>query len=163
MGIVLKQILYPTDFSELSLKALCYAAGFARSFNAQLHCIHVIDEAYQYWGGLSPESVPVMPPMEELDRIGRQQLAAFADRHLQDLQPPAVQEVLYGRPFLEITQYAQDHKIDLIVIATHGRAGLSHALLGSTAEKVVRKAPCPVLTVRDPEHDFVTDDTGSRG
>jgi nucleotide-binding universal stress UspA family protein len=162
MSIVLKQILYPTDFSELSLKALRYAVSFARAYQARLHCIHVIDEAYAYWGGLSPESVPVVPPVEEMGRIGRQQLDTFAAAHLADVKPPAAVDVLYGRPFVEITQYAREHKIDLIVIATHGRSGLSHALLGSTAEKVVRKAPCPVLTVRDSEHDFITEDEPRR-
>jgi nucleotide-binding universal stress UspA family protein len=66
-----------------------------------------------------------------------------------------VTSVLSGRPFLEIIRYAKETTCELIVIATHGRSGVMHALMGSTAEKVVRKAPCPVLTVRTGEHDFV--------
>jgi nucleotide-binding universal stress UspA family protein len=66
-----------------------------------------------------------------------------------------VQETREGPPFLEIVRYAQEGDIDLIVMGTHGRTGLAHALMGSVAEKVVRKAPCPVLTVRHPEHEFV--------
>jgi nucleotide-binding universal stress UspA family protein len=61
-----------------------------------------------------------------------------------------------GRPYVEITEAAQELKVDLLILATHGHTGLKHVLLGSTAERVVRHAPCPVLTVRDPEHDFVT-------
>ena len=66
-----------------------------------------------------------------------------------------VKVVRQGPPFLEIVRYAQEANIDLIVLGTHGRGGLAHMLLGSVAEKVVRKAPCPVLTVRHPEHEFV--------
>ena len=66
-----------------------------------------------------------------------------------------VRELRKGSPFLEIVRYAKDKNIDLIVLGTHGRSGLSHVLLGSVAERVVRKAPCPVLTVRHPEHEFV--------
>jgi nucleotide-binding universal stress UspA family protein len=66
-----------------------------------------------------------------------------------------VSEAVVGRPFMEILGYAKDRHVDLIVIGTHGRSGLRHVLLGSVAERVVRKAPCPVLTIRHPEHDFV--------
>ncbi len=155
MKIEIKSILYPTDFSDLSLKALKYAVSFADAYGARLHCIHVIDEAYQYWMSLGPESVPVGPAVEDLSALAKEQLSKFAESHLGGLTPRPVTEVLVGRPFVEINQYAKDHGIDLIVIATHGRSGLTHALMGSTAEKVIRKAPCPVLSIRDPEHDFV--------
>ena len=155
MKINLKNILYPTDFSELSLKACKYAMSFAQSYQAQLHCIHVVDEAYQYWVSLGPESVPVGPPPEDLTGLAEKRLEEFKNANLAGLKSPAITEALFGRPFLQICEYAKDKQIDLIVIATHGRSGISHALMGGTAEKVVRKAPCPVLTVRDPEHDFV--------
>ena len=64
-------------------------------------------------------------------------------------------EVGVRAPFTEIIRFAKDKDIDLIVMGTHGHTGLAHVLLGSVAEKVVRKAPCPVLTVRHPEHEFV--------
>ena len=69
------------------------------------------------------------------------------------LRADAITKVLHGRPYKEISQYAQEMLIDLIVMATHGRGGLAHALLGSTADKVVHNAPCPVLTVRATEDD----------
>jgi nucleotide-binding universal stress UspA family protein len=72
-----------------------------------------------------------------------------------DEKHTVVRELRKGSPFLEIVRYAKDKNIDLIVLGTHGRSGLSHVLLGSVAERVVRKAPCPVLTVRHPEHEFV--------
>ena len=155
MKIDLKNILYPSDFSELSLKALQYATSFAGAYEAQLHCIHVVDEGYQYWMSLGPESVPIGPSIDELTQLAEKHLGDFKASHLAGLHREAITQVLYGRPYVEICQYARDSRTDLIVLATHGRGGLSHALMGGTAEKVVRKAPCPVLTVRDPEHDFV--------
>ncbi len=153
--IDLKNILYPTDFSDLSLKACKYAVSFTEAHQAQLHCIHVVDEAYQYWVSLGPESIPMGPPAEDLTGLAEKQLTEFKSSHLGGLKKEPITEALFGRPFVRICDYARDQHIDLIVIATHGRSGISHALMGSTAEKVVRKAPCPVLTVRDPEHDFV--------
>ena len=70
-----------------------------------------------------------------------------------DLQ--VIRRVAQGHPFVELVRYAKDNAIDLIVVGTHGRGAIAHILLGSVAEKVVRKAPCPVLVVREPEHDFV--------
>jgi len=157
MKIQLTNILYPTDFSELSLKALKYAVSFAEAYTARLHCIHVVDEAYQYWMSLGPESVPLGPAADDLTGMARDQLRQFEQAQLCGLKIEVATEVLFGRPYVEICQYASDHQIDLIVIATHGRSGISQAFMGSTAEKVVRKAPCPVLTVRDPEHDFVSE------
>lgn len=157
MNIEIKNILYPTDFSELSLKALDYARSFAAAYAATLHCIHVVDEAYQYWMTLGPESVPVGPSPDHLNEMADNQLHEFVDKFLRDRADSVITAVRMGSPYLEIAQYAREQHIDLIVIATHGRSGLSHALIGSTAEKVVRKAPCPVLTVRDPEHDFIKD------
>jgi len=65
-------------------------------------------------------------------------------------------KIVIGRPFVEIVQYAKDEAIDMIIIATHGRSGLQHVLMGSVVDRVVRKAPCPVLVVRSQEHEFLT-------
>ncbi len=156
--IQIKKILFPTDFSLLSIAALKYAVQFARDYKATLHIVHVVDEAYQYWISMSPSTVPVGAPMvQDVVRSARQGL----DRMIGERLPgglEVVSEVLIGRPFAEIVKYAADKQIDLIVIGTHGRGGLSQMLLGSVAEKVVRKAPCPVLTVHHPEHEFVLKD-----
>jgi len=154
-GIELHQILYPTDFSDLSLYALRYACDFARSHGAALHCLHVVDEAYQYLATMGPDSITIGPPPDDLVEAAWSQMSDFVTRHLSGMPFPVKSAVMIGRPFMEIIRYAREQKIDMIVIATHGRTGLKHVLLGSVAEKVVRKAPCPVLTIRHPGQAFV--------
>lgn len=153
--IKISRILFPSDFSDLSLQALKYARSFSEAYAAELHLIHVVDEASMYWMAMGPNSLPVGPSTEELVDVSREELKRFVQEHLSDLKPPLVTGVEVGRPFMEIIRYARENVIDLIVIGTHGRSGLKHVLLGSVAEKVVRKAPCPVLTIRHPEHEFV--------
>jgi nucleotide-binding universal stress UspA family protein len=148
-----RRILYATDFSELSAYALKHAAYLAQKCGAQLHCLYVVDDSYQYWMTFELATVPAGPPVAEL--------VATAEGHLKDFlaeRLPAGLEfhahVLHGRPFVEIIRYARDEHMDLIVVGTHGRTGLRHVLMGSVADKVVRKSPCPVLTVRHPDHPF---------
>jgi len=155
VGIKISKVLYPTDFSETALHALKYAREFTETFDAHLHCVHVVDEAYQYWTAMGPESVPVGVAAEDLLSIAEEQMQGFADEYLVGLKYVPVTKVLVGSPFKEVITYARDNTIDVIVVGTHGRSGLSWMLMGSTAEKIVRKAPCPVLTVRHPEHEFV--------
>ena len=148
----LKKILVPVDFSDFSLKALKYAARFAEQFGATLVLVHVV-EPVRY-----PESVIIPPEMEEANRerlkLARASLAAFVKKQVPaGIATESVTRL--GHPFSEISAAAKDFDVDLIVIATHGHTGLKHLLLGSTAERVVRLAPCPVLTVRDREHEFV--------
>jgi len=153
--IKMAKILYPTDFSELSTYALRYALSFAHAYQAKLHCLHVVDEAYQYWTAMGPNSVPVGPATEDILQSARKEMDSFAGEHLQDAEVEVITDVVLGRPFMEIIQYARKQCIDLIVLATHGRTGLTHVLLGSVAERVVRKSPCPVLTIRHPQHEFI--------
>lgn len=155
MSIQFSNILVPTDFSELSAPATTYAKGLAGAFNAQLHCLHVVDDAFQYWSAIGPESLPIGPPPDEMMELGRKRLDKFAGEYFADTLPSVIQHVAYGRPFAEIIAYAKENKIDLIVLGTHGRGAIAHALLGSTTEKVVRKAPCAVLTVRSSSQPFV--------
>jgi len=152
--ITIERVLFPSDFSELSLHGLKYARGFAEMYGTPLHVIHVVDEAAQYWMAMGPNSLPVGPTCEELVDISKKELEKFVAEHLADLKVPLVTSVLAGRPFMEIIRYAREKDIGLLVIGTHGRSGLTHVLLGSVAEKVVRKAPCPVLTIRHPDHEF---------
>lgn len=147
--IKLKKILYPTDFSESSLAALPYALSFARDFKARLILMHVVNEQI-FSEGLS------LPRLSAPEALG-QELAAEADRQLRMLIPAGERAgldvehvILRGMPFLEVIRYAKANDVDLIVIGTHGRSGMEHIIFGSTAEKVVRKAPCPVLSVRPP-------------
>ncbi len=152
--IKLAKILYPTDFSDLSLVALKYAKSFAKQYGAQLHCISVVDEGYQYWLALGPEGVPMAIDIDQLIESHRKRMSEFVAEHLSDVDG-LITKVITGKPFVEIVEYAKEQAIDMIVLATHGRSGLSHILLGSVAERVVRKAPCPVLTCRPGEHEFV--------
>ena len=153
--VEIKKILYPTDFSEQAACALPYARDLARRFGSELHCLHVLDEAYQYWAGAGESAVPTVVSEEELLSSARRQMDEFVAKHFGPEREGLVCELVLGRPFLEIIHYAQENEIDLIVIATHGRGALASMLLGSVTEKVVRKAPCPVLTVRYPGHKFV--------
>ena len=148
-----KKILYATDFSDLSAWALDTAVYLARVCSAELHCLHVLDDSYQYWLTMESVAVPAVPSTEELVKAAEKQLETFVKDRVPE-ERHAVRAVLTGRPFLEIIHYARGQNIDLIVLGTHGRSGLSHVLMGSVAEKVVRKSPCAVLTVRNPNHPF---------
>lgn len=150
-----EKILFPTDFSELSRAALRHARELVEAFDADLHCLHVVDDAYQYWSAMGPESIPVGPPPEDLLELARTRMDQFRNEHLAGLKKEPITHVTMGRPFAEIIAYARENEICLIVMGTHGRGALAHVLLGSTTEKVVRKAPCAVMTVRAPDHDFV--------
>ena len=92
--------------------------------------------------------------MDDLWEPSLVRLEKFVGEHLRPQVPEVVSRQVSGRPFVEIIRYAKEHEIDLIVIATHGHSGLTSMLLGSVTEKVVRKSPCPVLTVRTPGHEF---------
>jgi len=154
MAMQFKNVLFPTDFSALSVHALTHAASLVETFESQLHCIYVVDDANFYWTAFGPEAVPLGPPVDELVTQARLRMERFAGEHLRAFQPPPVTDVRVGRPFAEIIAYAREKQVDLIVMGTHGRGAIAHALLGSTTEKVVRKAPCAVLTVRSPDHQF---------
>jgi nucleotide-binding universal stress UspA family protein len=143
-----RKILVPTDFSETSEHALAYARVIAQSLDATFHLLHVIlDANWQPWS-MDTSGVDVRQLMGTWE--------AQAQERLTKLRPDETTVVVtkVGHPFLEIIRYAKAHDIDLIVMGTHGRGAIEHMLLGSVAEKVVRKAPCPVLTVRHPEHRF---------
>ena len=153
----LSRILVPLDFSACSLKALQYAVPFARQFHASLTLLNVVQVAYPT--GEFGVIEPVMP-QGELEEASRQQLAALALAHV-GAQVPVAVLVRVGQPAEETVQAARDMAANLIIISTHGHTGLKHVLLGSVAEHVVRRAPCPVLTVREVEQDFVTPSPGA--
>jgi nucleotide-binding universal stress UspA family protein len=152
--IDLHRILVPTDFSKHSRNALMYAAAFAEKFGAELHLLHVVQDLALFIPEAVSVAPPIAPPMEQMTAAVRAALQRLVKDN--QLEGKAVHlEVREGTPFYEIIQSAKEKEIDLIIMGTHGHSGLAHVLLGSVTEKVVRKAPCPVLTVRDPEHEFV--------
>jgi nucleotide-binding universal stress UspA family protein len=147
--IKFKKILYPTDFSESSLEALRYAVSLAKDYKAKLILMHVINEQI-FSEGLN------LPRVSAPEALG-QEMEAEAGRQLRMLIPADQRQGLdsemvirSGMPFLEVIRYAEANGVDLIVIGTHGRSGMEHIIFGSTAEKVLRKATCPVLSVRPP-------------
>jgi nucleotide-binding universal stress UspA family protein len=143
--IALKNILVPHDFSETSDAAMRYAAELARTFAAGLHVVHVSDVAHFEMATEFPLGLD--GSVEDAARERLSKIMPIAEQ--QALKPTL--HVLSGKPDAEIIRYARDHRIDLIVMGTHGRGFVAHALMGSVAEKVVRLAPCPVLTVRGPD------------
>jgi len=141
-------IVVPTDFSEQSLTALDYAVGLANSYDARLKVVFVNEPGLKIadmaWVGVDERSMNEQQSAEARRSIEK----IVLDRIPVDL--PADAEILHGEAVGRIIEYASDVNADLIVMATHGRTGLSHVLLGSVAEQVVRKAPCPVLTLKKP-------------
>jgi len=148
----IKKILVPIDFSDYSKNALKYAAQFAKQFNARIYLVYVV-EPMIYPADFSMGQVAI--PSTDIDLHSR------AEEELKKLSKEIIGgslqvEILIktGKPFVEIIEAASSNDVDLIIIATHGHTGVEHLLFGSTAEKVVRKAPCPVLTLREPVKGF---------
>jgi nucleotide-binding universal stress UspA family protein len=149
-------ILVPTDFSKFSKYALDYAITIANTFGAKITLIHITNEKELV--ALQQVSTYFEPgKLEELMK----QRESEDQKQLDGFIPPELKKGItvetihpVGIPFVEIIKTAREKAVDLIVIATHGRSGLSHMLFGSVAEKVVRKSTCPVLSIRPPEHEF---------
>jgi nucleotide-binding universal stress UspA family protein len=144
----IKKILFTTDFSEGTAHAMKYAIGMAKQFGAQLHLLHTVHNIFIYPGLHIPHgSFDVMnKELEESAKKAMQKLCLSIGESCKDI----TSSVVHGIPYEEILKHASANSIDLIIIGTHGRKGLDRALLGSTAERVVRNAQCPVLTVRMP-------------
>ena len=152
MVLSIKKILYPTDFSEQATRALGYAREMAEKFGAELHCLHVLDEMYYNW--LMDDELGLRIDYKEVDFHvkAEEQMEAFMERHFGAERDKVITQIVKGRPYMEIVRYAQEKEIDLIVMATHGHGALASMLLGSVAEKVIRKSPCAVLLVRQADH-----------
>ena len=152
MELNIRKILVPTDFSEFSLNAADYAMGIAHRFQSEVTFLYVLQDAV----ALFPEPGVAFPApgnyMQELQESSQKSLDRVAEKYQGDVAIST--ELRNGPPFVEILRCAREGDYDLIVIGTHGRSGLAHVLLGSVAEKVVRKASCPVLTVRPDDHEF---------
>jgi nucleotide-binding universal stress UspA family protein len=166
--ITLKHILVPTDFSDTSEAAAKYGVALARAFNATLHLLHVeprrdlqiiVERELVVEKYLSDPTAATAPQNVARELLGK----ILTEQDEKELRAEYVLRASgLGGPYVEIVRYAQERAIDLIVMGTHGRGFVAHLLMGSVAEKVVRKAPCPVLTVRHPEHEFVIPDEPSR-
>ena len=156
MLVRINRILFPTDFSEPAEQAQRYALSLADRFGAELHLLHVVAPL----PAVMPDSAGAWTlPDADVDLhvdAARKRLA----RTLGDecgAEQRAVLSVKVGLVVDEVVRYAHEHEIDLIVVGTHGHTGLSRLLLGSVAEKLVRLAECPVLTVHPKGHQFVSE------
>ena len=152
MGPDIQKILVPIDFSDYSKSALKYAVNFCKNCKADMFLIYVVEPVI-YPPDFSMGQIAIPSVNSEWDERARQELDKLAKEEI----PSSVTVktiIKTGKPFLEIIETAGELDVDLIIIATHGRSGVEHILFGSTAEKVVRKAPCPVLTLREPIKGF---------
>lgn len=155
--ITINKVLVATDFSEPSESALRYGREFARTFGAALHVLHVVENPMT-WAGPEAVNVDFVRLRAELEAGAQNTLNRIVNSEDRD-QLKAVTAVRTGSATAaEIAAYARDNGIDLILVGTHGRGMMGHVFLGNVAEKVVRIAPCPVLTVRHPEHEFIRPD-----
>ncbi|MBU2493425.1 MAG: universal stress protein [Bacteroidetes bacterium] len=148
----IKKILVPVDFSDYSKNALRYAVSFAKLFNAKMYIQYVVEPAvYPADFSLGQVAIPTTDvdmaqrAENELNRLAEEEIGTSVEYE---------KIIKTGKPFMEIIEAASEIDADLIIIATHGHTGVEHLLFGSTAEKVVRKSPCPVLTLRDPIKGF---------
>jgi nucleotide-binding universal stress UspA family protein len=149
--IEIERILVPTDFSESAHHALAYGTTLAHHFKAELLLLHVVENlTVGYASDLFP--VPMAEVYEEISGYARTELAKLAEE-ARTTGVVVSERLAQGTPSAEIIRMAKDDKVDMIVLGSHGKGLLDHALFGSTTERVVRKAPCAVLTCRLPKPD----------
>ncbi len=156
--VTLKRILVATDFGQASEVALAYGRELARTFGATLDVLHVAEDVVARAFGADGYVAAYPELQREIEEAARNRVDAIVcdeDRAL--LGGKAVIRTS-NTPAFEIVTYAREADADLIIMGTHGRGAMAHLLMGSVAERVVRTAPCPVLTVRHPEHEFVLPD-----
>lgn len=150
----IKKILFATDFSDNSKYALTYAISFAKQYDAMLYILHVIQQPSYPLGMYAEISFDAMDKFSRnISEAVEKEMKAMREKDLQGFTKYECL-VVQGTPFLEILRTAKEKEADLIIVGTHGRTGLDHVLFGSTAERVVRRAPCPVLSVRLPGKEF---------
>jgi nucleotide-binding universal stress UspA family protein len=146
MVMNLQRILAPTDFSELSQQGLRSALELAETFGGKLLLLHVVEPPPYPVEGIVPSNLGATL-LDDLERQASTDLAQMLPE-AQRSKVEVTRRVVVGIPYRKIVEVAEEEKSDLIVMTTHGRTGLSHLVMGSVAEKIVRTAPCPVLTIR---------------
>ncbi len=153
-SINITNILCPIDFSEYSFHALNYAKTLSQQFKSTLHLLHILPTLpfsqvpYHYHDDiLDLEEKALLTAKEELLKVLKEKVPSELNSKWDVIKDDA--------PFSGIIEYSKNNNIDLIVMATHGYSGFKHAIFGSTTERVIRQSPCPILTVKHNEHDFV--------
>lgn len=151
--ITIKRILCPTDFSEASKNAIRYTNEFARTMNADVIFIHVVEPRPI----TTDMSVAYIPIETDLEKAAEEDLITLLEEE-KDKGIAAKKIVLVGQPAETIIEQSKANDVDLIILGSHGRAGLTRLLMGSVAEAVLRKAPCPVLIVKAEEKEFIKEE-----
>lgn len=148
----INKILVPIDFSDYSKNALRYAVSFAKHFQAKVFLVYVV-EPMIYPADFSMGQITLPPADEDVTHKSKEELEQLAENEITGgLECETI--IKTGKAFVEINETARELDVDLVIISTHGHTGMEHLLFGSTAEKVVRKAPCPVLSLREPIKGF---------
>jgi universal stress protein A len=151
--ISIRRILFPTDFSEPANEAKQYAMSLADRFGAELHLLHVVPLVVPYPDAASPWIMAENEMQRQVEasdkRLANEIDSLWSQKHV------VIHHAVMGLAVDEILSYAKEHEIDLIVVGTHGHSGLARLLIGSVAEKLVRTANCPVLTVHPKGHQFL--------
>ena len=145
-----ERILFPTDFSEGARHALQCAVDLTEHYKSKLYILHVVYDMSQAVGVHVPH-ISTDEVFKEMNDWAIKEIGTCCIEEIRKL-PDVEKKVLKGIPYEEILKFASDEKIDMIVMGTYGRVGLNRLIFGNTAERVVRRAPCPVLTVKVPEH-----------
>ena len=150
---VFKKILFPTDFSVASDYAMSYAISMAKRYKAKFFLLHVVDTTYDISGFYIPH-ISAEKLMQEMEDAAEKKLTNIRSAISRRIKTCEI-VVKSGIPHKEILKFAKDKGIDMIIMGTHGKAGLDHLLFGSTTERVLRQANCPVLTIRPPKDMFL--------
>jgi len=149
---LIRKILVPVDFSAYSRNALKYAFSFAKKIEAKIYSVYVV-EPLVFPADFSMGQISIPSMNVDTTERAKDELETFVNNILgKDILVKTI--IKTGKPFVEINETASELDIDLIIIASHGHTGVEHLFFGGTAEKVVRKAPCPVLTLREPIKGF---------
>ncbi len=144
--IPIKRILVPTDFSEPATVALKWATTLARELDGQLYMLHVVPEPYAYPWGSELSTMPLTDILEQSEKSAEERMHQLAAETQLPLDRVVTRAVI-GTPVDQILATIAEHNIDLVVLGTHGRGMVGHLLLGSVAERVIRRSPVPVLTL----------------
>lgn len=163
MHVKIDRICAPTDFSASGDLAVRHAAALAKVFQAELHILHVLQEFSEKLThpDFTASGTTVKEFLTALEKGATEYLARLHARLAEKKEYESLvvyKNYLHGNPTEQINHYARNHAVDLLVLGTHGRSGLQHMVMGSVAERVVRTAPCPVLTVRAHQHTFLVDE-----
>ena len=145
----IKKILFPTDFSVASDYALSYAVSMAKRFKAEIFLIHVVDTSYDISGFYIPH-ISVEKLIQEMEISAEAQLKKVGGKISRSVKAYK-SAVKSGIPYKEIIKFAKNKGIDMIIMGTHGKSGTDHFFFGSTTERVMKQADCPVLTIRPPK------------